>query len=246
MSAALSLKHVNKSFGDKPSEQLIVLQNINLEIVAGEIFVIVGPSGSGKSTLLRIMSGLAKQDAGEVTLGPGLQTADFSFVFQQFALLPWLTVYQNVELGLLVQRLPEAKRQEIVYRELKQFGLEKFSQARLRELSGGMRQRVGLARALVVEPKIIFMDEPFSELDSFTAEELRQELLAVWSARRPTIILVTHLIEEALALADRVAVLTPRPGKIEKIVVNHLPRPRNPRSPEFFELEDKLCQLIKP
>ena len=129
--------------------------------------------------------------------------------------------------------------------ELKRLGLEKFARARPRELSGGMRQRVGIARALATGPKIIFMDEPFSELDSFTAEELRSEFLRIWEDAKPTIIMVTHLIPEALELADRIAVLSARPGMIKEVVVNHLARPREKRTPDFWHMEDKLYALIK-
>lgn len=243
---AIILTQVTKIFQETSSEELVVLKHINLEISAGEFLVILGPSGSGKSTLLRLMSGLDKNYQGKIEPGVDFQKNETGFVFQQFALLPWLTVYENVELGLLAKAVQESDRRETVMKEIKQFGLEKFWSAYPKELSGGMRQRVGLARALVIDPKIIFMDEPFSELDSFTAEELRKELLRVWRERKSTVVMVTHLIEEALELADRIAVLTPRPGRIEKIVVNHLPRPRDKRSPEFYRLEDELYKLIKP
>lgn len=246
MDKAVVLTQVTKIFQETPQKEVVALKHINLEINTGEFFMILGPSGSGKSTLLRVMSGLDKLYQGSVELGADQKKNEVSFVFQQFALLPWLTVYENIELGLLAKGIPEKERRAIVMKELKQFGLEKFSESYPKELSGGMRQRVGLARAMAIDPKIIFMDEPFSELDSFTAEELRQELLHVWRERKPTIVMVTHLIEEALELADRIAVLTPLPGKIEKIVVNHLERPRNKRSPEFYRLEDELYKLIKP
>lgn len=248
---ALVAKRITKTFEERPSKSLLALKDINLEIQRGEIFVLLGPSGSGKSTLLRIMSGLEKSYNGSVVFGSGIKKEDISFVFQQFALLPWLTVYQNVELNLLSRHLKEDERRAAICLELKKFGLEKFAHVYPKELSGGMRQRVGLARAMVSKPKIIFMDEPFSELDSFMARQLRQELLDIWKTTsttnaRLTIIIVTHLIEEALLLADRIAVLTPRPGHIEKLIINHLPRPREIRSPDFFKLEDELYQLIKP
>ena len=243
--SAIVLKKITKYF-EEDGKKLAVLENINLEIENGEFFVLVGPSGSGKSTLLRIMSGLEKKYTGEVIFDKNISHHDISFVFQQFALLPWLTVFENVELGLLSKKIDEKNRHSMVMRELSQFGLEKFAHSYPRDLSGGMRQRVGIARALATDPKIIFMDEPFSELDSFTAEELRKELLQIWSKRRPTIIMVTHIIAEALELADRVAVLTPRPAKIERIIKNTLSRPRAMRSNDFFHLEDQLYQLIRP
>ncbi len=254
--AAITVKDVSMSYiinrgwafanAKQTSGNITVLEDISLAIRQGEIFVILGPSGSGKSTLLRILSGLELPSEGHVAFAPGFGKKERSFVFQQFALLPWLTVRENVGLGLTARHVAEKTKQRLVERELRQLGLGAFSNAYPRALSGGMRQRVGIARALATEPKIIFMDEPFSELDSFTAEELRTALLTIWQSRHPTIILVTHLIEEALKLADRIAVLTPRPAKIERILTNPLPRPRNRRSREFFALEDKLTALVKP
>lgn len=243
---AISLKNIYKSFIDENGNKIDVLNNINLDIEMGEFFILVGPSGSGKSTLLRIASGLEKSYRGEVKLGDEISSADLSFVFQQFALLPWLSVQDNIALGLKARHMPEAKQKPIVAKELEVFKLEKFAKSHPHELSGGMRQRVGIARALATSPKIIFMDEPFSELDSFTAEELRQEILKIWQERRPTIIMVSHIIEEALELADRIAVLTARPGRVEKVVTNHLNRPRQKRSQEFYNFEDQLHHMIKP
>ncbi len=245
MSAIITLKNVTKHYLED-DKNLLVLDDINLEIEAGEFFILVGPSGSGKSTILRIISGLEKDYKGEVILSKDMTVSDTSFVFQQFALLPWMTVFENIELGLFSKRMDEKTRHAIVAQELKQFGLEKFAHSYPKDLSGGMRQRVGIARALAPQPKIIFMDEPFSELDSFTAEELRKELLQIWVERKPTIIMVTHIIAEALELADRIAVLTARPARVERVVKNNLPRPRMTRSTDFFHLEDQLYQLIRP
>ena len=246
MKPIITLSHLSKTFHENHDPELLVLHDINLSIQEGEFFIFVGPSGSGKSTLLRMMSGLEKEYSGKIELGDRMSLAHMSFVFQQFGLLPWLTIHENVELGLIARDMPIEKRKQRVAQELKIFGLEKFAHVHPKELSGGMRQRVGIARALATDPKIIFMDEPFSELDSFTAEELRGEILQIWRERKPTIIMVTHIIEDALELADRIAVLTARPGKIEKIVHNTLPRPRAKRSPEFFRLEDELYKLIRP
>ncbi len=246
MKAILTLKNLNKVFERPPQKPLLALQGINLEIFEEEFFVILGPSGSGKSTLLRILSGLEKDYRGSLTYGQGIEKKDISFVFQQFALFPWLTVFENIELGILTKENDRQKRRLRVNDELKEFGLGDFSHAYPKELSGGMKQRVGLARALVGEPKVLFMDEPFSELDSFTAQALRKELLTLWQKRKPTVVMVTHLLEEAVELADRIAVLTPRPGKIEGILENHLPRPRDRRSSGFYNLEDNLYKLVKP
>jgi NitT/TauT family transport system ATP-binding protein len=244
MKPIITIKNVSKKFDD-PGKELTVLKDIDLTIHESEFLTLVGPSGSGKSTILRIISGLEKKFDGEVIFGD-ITKNDFSFVFQEFALLPWLTIYKNIELGLITKQLTEAEKKLRVERELKRFDLEKFAHSRTHELSGGQRQRVGVARALATDPKVIFMDEPFSELDSFTAEELRGELLQIWQERKPTIVMVTHIIEDAIELSDRIAVLSPRPGQIEKVVENHLPRPRAKRSPEFFKLEDEIYKLIKP
>jgi NitT/TauT family transport system ATP-binding protein len=246
MQPIISLHNVTKVFRESAHEQVIAVEDISLEITQGEFFIFLGPSGSGKSTLLRIMSGLEKSYEGTVTLASDIGRANTSFVFQQFALWPWLTVSQNIGIGLLAQHADTNLVKSRVERELIRFGLTKFAHSYPRELSGGMRQRVGIARALATDPKIIFMDEPFSELDSFTAALLRKEILAVWAQSHPTVIMVTHLIEEAIELSDRIAVLTSRPGKIEKIVDNTIPRPRKKRSKEFFALEDKLYKLVSP
>lgn len=237
----LTLSRVSKEFPESA-----VLHDINLAIRHGEFFVMVGPSGSGKSTILRIMSGLERDFRGSVGYASGFSPRDASFVFQHFALLPWLTVAQNIEFGLLARHKSVVRRKLRVREELRRFGLEKFTHSFPRELSGGQRQRVGMARALATDPKIIFMDEPFSELDSFTAEELRKEFLEIWRHTDITIVMVTHLIEEALELADRIAVLTTLPGRVETILENTLPRPRKKRSEEFFRLEDTLYRLVRP
>jgi ABC-type nitrate/sulfonate/bicarbonate transport system ATPase subunit len=242
MKPAITITGVTKKYDKKT----LALSNINLSVHEGEFLVLVGPSGCGKSTLLRIMSGIDRDYSGSVAFHDGITRSDMGFVFQSFALLPWLTIEDNISIGLVARGMPLAQRKKIVDRELKTFGLEKFAKHYPRELSGGMRQRVGIARALATNPKIIFLDEPFSELDSFTAEELRQELLSIWAERKPTIVMVTHIVEEALELADRVIGLTPRPGKIEATVPVTLARPRQKRSEPFFALTDQLYELIKP
>lgn len=246
MAILVELKNVGKVFEDHPGEKLPALHNINLTIEQGEFLLLLGPSGSGKSTLLRILSGLDQKYSGSMSYAPGVTPFDMGFVFQGFALLPWLSVEMNVEIGLIARGVPKEIRKEKVRTELTLLGLEKFAHAKPRELSGGMKQRVGIARALATDPKILFLDEPFASLDSFIAEELRHELLKIWEERKMTVVMVTHMIDEALELADRVAVFTPRPGKIEKIVPVPLPRPRHKRSEHFFKLEDHLYEIIKP
>lgn len=245
MEKVLTIENVSKTYKiDKGKVE--ALKDINLEVSAGEFFILLGPSGCGKSSLLRIISGLDKDYSGTVNYGAGVSAEDISFVFQQFALFPWLNVYENIEIGLLARNISDGEKEKRIMRELELFGLEKFSKSSPRELSGGMRQRVGIARALVTDPKIIFMDEPFSELDSFTAADLRREVLEIWQKKKTTIVMVTHLIEEAIELSDRVAVMTKRPGTVETLIENDLPRPRNKRSEQFFDLEDRLAKTIKP
>lgn len=245
--SAITLGHVTKTFPvtGNGKGKLVAVENISLEIKEGEFFMFVGPSGCGKSTLLRIISGLEKEHEGKVTLADGLFHRDMSFVFQNFAILPWLTVYENVELALIAKDIGEDERRLAVNEELKLLGLEHFANSRPRDLSGGMKQRVGIARALVTRPRLLLLDEPFSELDSFTATALRKDLLRIWEERKMTVVMVSHIVPEAIELADRIAVMTSNPGKIEMIVDNTIARPRQKRSPEFFVMEDKLYAAIK-
>jgi NitT/TauT family transport system ATP-binding protein len=229
----LEVAHVMKYYGSdqKKSEQqrVLVLDDISLQIHTGELVAILGPSGSGKSTLLRILGGLIRASDGDVryrgeeVTGPNTNLA---LVFQTFALFPWLTVLQNVELGLEAQpNLSRTQRTKRALAAIDTIGLDGFEDAYPKELSGGMRQRVGFARALVVEPELLFMDEPFSALDVLTAENLRHELMRLWSGGRiPTkaILMVTHSIEEAVAMADRLVVMGHDPGRI-RAILNGLP-----------------------
>ncbi len=244
MQPIITLKNISKTFLEKTHHPLTVVRDINLEIFPSEFFIFLGPSGCGKSTLLRLMSGLEKEYRGTIAFDRGIGQQHTSFVFQQFALLPWLTVAENIGLGLTARHVASSTWIQRVHQELKRFHLERFAHAYPRELSGGMRQRTGIARALATDPKIIFMDEPFSELDSFTAQELRQELLDIWEEQKPTIVMVTHNIQEALELGDRIAVITARPGTVAKIIENTLPRPRQKRSEKFFTLEDHIASMI--
>ncbi len=245
MAELITVRNIQKTFADNGGK-ISALADIDIAVAEGEFLVFVGPSGSGKSTLLRIMSGLDQEYNGELQYAENLKRSEISFVFQQFALFPWLTVEENIGFGLAARNMPEKERREIIKKELNEFGLESFARVPPRDLSGGMKQRVGIARALATAPRVVFMDEPFSELDSFTADELRKELLTLWHARKMTIIMVTHIVEEAILLADRIAVLTPRPGRIEKIIKNDLPRPRVERSQDFYDLEDKITKIIRP
>lgn len=219
-----------------------ILKDVNLEIRQGEFTCIVGPSGSGKSTLLRILTGLLTPSHGQISGSKKLRT---SMVFQNFALFPWLDVQSNISYGLKMQNVaPEIIRHK-VHNLIEIMGLQGSENKHPKELSGGMKQRVGIARALAVEPDILFMDEPFSSLDAITAKELRQETLSIWKKQKTTIVMVTHLVSEAIQMADRVVVMSARPGTIISELKIDLPRPRILRSAEFYALEDQLNSLIQ-
>lgn len=240
----ISLKNISKTFDKGTPHAYTALNDISFEVRGGEFFILIGRSGSGKSTLLRIMSGLEKDFDGTLTLAPDLTKNHISFVFQQFAIMPWMTVFENVEMGLLALEPSAEKRKRRVNAELERFHLEESAHLRPRELSGGMRQRVGFARALARDPKVIFLDEPFSELDSFIAEELRAELLRIWEEQSMTIIMVSHNTPETVELADRIAVIK-EGGYLKGVVENTLARPRILRSEPAYHLEDRLAAMIK-
>ncbi|MEC3980487.1 ABC transporter ATP-binding protein [Amycolatopsis sp. H20-H5] len=241
---------VSKSFTGAAGDELRVLDGIKLDLRSGEIVALLGRSGSGKSTLLRTIAGLIGPTSGTVRYrGKELNGANpgTAMVFQSFALMPWLSVQDNVELGLAARGVPTAERRERALKAIDLIGLDGFESAYPRELSGGMRQRVGFARALVLEPDLLLMDEPFSALDVLTAENLRTELMSLWTAEGfPTkgICIVTHNIEEAVLLADRVFVLGANPGRLRAEVKINLARPRDRRSPAFAKLVDHLYDLL--
>jgi NitT/TauT family transport system ATP-binding protein len=243
MKNAITVSNVHKTYL-QGGHRVEALKDIDLTIAEGEFFVLLGPSGSGKSTLLRIIAGLDHATSGTVAFAPGLSNNDIAFVFQQFGLLPWLSVSENITMNLVGRNVPETDQHEKTKRALEEFGLGRFAHHMPRELSGGMRQRVGLARAFVTEPKIIFLDEPFSELDFFTAAELRKELVTLWQKTGCTIVMVSHNIAEAIELADRIAVFSARPGTVQSLIQNDLKRPRSPRSKPFFAMEDELTAFL--
>jgi NitT/TauT family transport system ATP-binding protein len=250
-SVLLDVNHVSQSFVKGSGEAgPPILQDVSLTLKEGEIVGLLGRSGCGKSSLLRIISGLARPTSGQVTFygqpvtGPYDGTA---MVFQSFALFPWLNVLDNVEIGLRAHGAPPAETRKRAIAAIDVIGLDGFESAYPKELSGGMRQRVGFARALVVQPKILLMDEPFSALDVLTAETLRTDLLDLWSeGRMPTksILMVTHNIEEAVLMCDRVLVLASNPGRIAAEIRITLDHPRNRLDPEFRQLVDKIYALM--
>jgi len=241
----LSVRNVSRGFG-KTDDERLVLEDANLSLREGEIVGLLGRSGSGKSTLLRIISGLIEPTAGEVTwLGKPLDgpAKGVAMVFQTFALFPWLTVLQNVEAGLEAQGVGARERRERALAAIDLIGLDGFENAYPRELSGGMRQRVGFARALVVDPKLMLMDEPFSALDVLTAETLRTDLLDLWTQGRlpiKSVLIVTHNIEEAVFMCDRILVLSSNPGRVVAEIKVPFKHPRNRLDPVFRKLVDDI------
>jgi NitT/TauT family transport system ATP-binding protein len=244
--ALLQVSEVSKSFPKPDGHELLVLQGVNLQLVEGQIVGLLGRSGSGKSTLLRLIAGLAEPSGGELHyLGNPVNgpAPGISMVFQSFALFPWLTVFENVALGLEAQRLPRVEIRQRTLAAIDLIGLDGFESAYPRELSGGMRQRVGFARALVVHPNILLMDEPFSALDILTAETLRTDFLDLWSEGRMPIkgvILVTHNIEEAVLMCDRILVFGSNPGRVLSEIEVSLPQPRDRLDPAFRELVERI------
>ncbi len=246
----ITLENVGKSYLQPNGQTISIIENINCKLQVGEIIALLGPSGSGKSTLMRMIAGLIPPSSGTLKyynrplmgLNPGV-----AIVFQNFALYPWLTVLENVELGLKAKGESKEIRTQKALRMIDVIGLDGFENAYPKELSGGMRQRVGFARALAVEPELLCMDEPFSALDVLTAENLRFELLDLWIERRiPTrsILIVTHGIEEAVTLADRVIVLGRNPGRIRADLPIKLPHYRDRKSPEFQSLVDQIYKIL--
>lgn len=246
----IEIVNVKKSFQKGDRQELLVLNDINLKVFEGEIIAILGKSGSGKSTLLRILAGLIETSEGHVfyrshpVLGP---VRGISMVFQTFALLPWLTVLQNVELGLEALGVARHERRERSLRAIDMIGLDGFESALPKELSGGMRQRVGFARALVVDPNVLLMDEPFSALDVLTADNLKNDLIDLWQSKKTglnAIIFVTHSIEEAITIADRIIVFNSNPGSIRSDLRVTLPYPRNDLDPRFRNQVDRVYTLM--
>jgi NitT/TauT family transport system ATP-binding protein len=245
----LQLQNIARDF-TREQRSYRAIDDVSLDVEEGEFVAIVGPSGCGKSTLLRILQGLILPSSGQVLYRNQLQSGvngDMAMVFQGFALLPWLSVRDNVALGLVARGRSVAEIDRTVSFYIDKVGLEGYEEAYPRELSGGMKQRVGLARALAIEPRILLMDEPFSNLDALTSVTLRDEVLMLWKdPEMPvrTIIMVTHIIEEALLMADRVVVLSRRPTRVVREIPVDLPRPRNRKHTEFERLSDEIFSLI--
>ena len=248
----ISLSNVTKTFPDRNSGgDFVALADITLDIAAGEFLALVGPSGCGKSTLLDLIAGLTRPTSGEVRLGGRLITGpglDRGVVFQQYALFPWRTAQANIEFGLEIKGVPRRRRAERAREVLELVGLTAFADRYPHELSGGMKQRVAIARSLAYEPEVLLMDEPYAALDAQTRETLQDELLSIWRRTGTTILFITHAIDEAVYLGQRVAVMTSRPGRIKQIVDIDLPpttESDDPRStPEFVAHRRHIWELL--
>ncbi len=235
---------------DKKTTEFEAIKQLDLTVKQGEFLAIVGPSGCGKSTFLDMIAGLAKPSSGEIFMdgklikGPAL---DRGIVMQGYALFPWRTVRKNVEFGLEIKKVPKQNRGPISQKYIEMVGLKNFADRYPHELSGGMKQRVAIARALAYDPEVLLMDEPFAAVDAQTRETLQEELLRIWEQTKKTIILVTHGIDEAVFLADRVAVMSSHPGTIKEIVTINLPRPREGirSSADFGWIRHKIWELLQ-
>lgn len=245
----IDLRNIKKSFQNPDKQELLVIDNVNFTMQEGEIVALLGKSGSGKSTLLRIIAGLTAPSSGEVlyrSKAVNSPMPGISMVFQSFALMPWLTVLENVELGLEARGVSRQERRERALKAIDIIGMDGFENAYPKELSGGMRQRVGFARALVVNPDLLLMDEPFSALDVLTAENLRSDLLEIWQGETAMkgILFVTHNIEEAILIADRIIMFGNNPGYVRGEIKVDLSHPRNSQDPAFLQLIDEVYTMM--
>ncbi len=246
--SSLHVREVSKSFPapDDLSTRRLVLDDVSLALVAGEMVALIGPSGCGKSTLLRLIAGLDFPDSGELLIGsepitgPG---AERGLVFQDPNLFPWLTVRRNIQVGLVARGVVHEKRDE-VDEFMGLVGLNGFADAYPHHLSGGMAQRVALARALINHPRVLLLDEPLGALDAFTRMRMQDEVLRLWQARGTTMLLVTHDIDEAIYMSDRIVIMTQRPGKIERTIPVTLHRPRDRSSSDFLRLRGEILELL--
>ena len=246
MQSHIQINAVNKIFSTGGRE-VVALENINLDVRRGEFICLLGPSGCGKSTLLNAVAGFSSPTTGSILVdGKPVQAPgpERGMVFQEYALFPWMTVEKNIAFGLEIKKMPKAQINEKVGALLEMLNLQDFRDRYPKDLSGGMRQRVAIARVLALDSPIMLMDEPFGALDSLTRRNLQDELLRIWMEFKKTIIFVTHSIEESIYLADRIVVMTYRPGTIKKDIRVTMPHPRDPSSAEFNELKKALSLLV--
>lgn len=247
MSSTIGINNVQRIYRDTDGNKVEALNNVSLDIRKGEFISIIGPSGCGKTTLLRLIAGLDRPQAGELTID-GNAIKDVSpergYVFQQGGLFPWLTVENNIAYGLKARKVFRSNKDK-VGKYINMVGLDGFEKSYPHQISGGMAQRVAIARALINEPKALLLDEPMGALDSFTRSDLQDKLLELWKENGTTMILVTHDIDEAIYLSDRIVIMTPRPGKISKIIDVGLPRPRHRGGVEFLALRKSILEFFE-
>lgn len=252
--SAIEIQGVKKVFGDTAgTTHVTALDHVSFDIAEGEFFSIIGPSGCGKTTLLHIIAGFTTPTVGHARYrGKPITAAgpDRIVIFQEYGLFPWMTVAQNIEFGLKARGLPPDSRTELVRKYIDMVHLDGFENRYPRQISGGMKQRVGIARALAPDPDVVLMDEPFGALDSLTRDIMQEEILRIWSAtERKTFVLITHNIDEAIFLSDHVLAMTSRPGRVKEIVKIDLPRPRDPEirnsNKRFLEYREHLAHLLR-
>jgi ABC-type nitrate/sulfonate/bicarbonate transport system ATPase subunit len=244
--SSLSIQNLSKIYVRADGVETEAIRDLSLSIDAGELVSLVGPSGCGKSTLLRLLAGLESPTRGHLLMGSDpiqSPSAERGLVFQDPNLFPWLTVRRNMQAGLVARHVLRERKGE-VDEFMKLVGLETFADSYPHQLSGGMAQRVGLARALVNHPRVLLLDEPLGALDAFTRMRMQDELLKLWQIRGTTMLLVTHDIDEAIYMSDRIVLMSPRPGKVDRIIEVDLPRPRQRNSSEFFQLRTGILDLL--
>ena len=246
MATKIQVRNLRKIY-NTPERQVHALENINLDIEDGEFICLVGLSGCGKTTLLNILSGFVEITAGDVMMDgrPIDHSYNKGVVFQEYALFPWRTAIKNVEYGLEIRKVAAEERERIAREYLKLVRLEEFADFYPHNLSGGMRQRVAVARALAFDPDVLLMDEPFGALDAQTREELQDLTVDIWQKTKKTVIYVTHNLSEAVFMGNRIAVFIPKPGRIREVLRVNLPRPRDALSPEFIEIQRKVNRMIR-
>lgn len=248
MNTCISIKDVEKVFSTAEGLKFTALDKINLEVDKNDFICIIGPSGCGKSTLLRIIAGLEKTSHGKIYyLDNELDkpTKDIGMVFQNYSLLPWKTVIDNIGLGLEFSGMKKSKRDVISKKYLDMISMKEFEKSYPHELSGGMQQRVAIARALANDPEVLLMDEPFGALDAYTRILLQRELLKIWDKNKKTILFVTHSVDEAIYLSDKIVVMSSKPGKIKEIIKVDMERPRERGNPKFGVLTEKLLNMLE-
>ncbi|MBQ7070774.1 MAG: ABC transporter ATP-binding protein [Ruminococcus sp.] len=247
MSSSIKISGVDRVYTDTDGVSVEALRGIDLDIREGEFISLIGPSGCGKTTLLRLIAGLDKPQAGELTIDGSKITGvgpERGYVFQQGSLFPWLDIEKNISYGLRARGVLKTKKEK-VGEYISMVGLDGFEKSYPHQISGGMAQRVAIARALINEPKALLLDEPMGALDSFTRSDLQDKLLELWKKEGTTMILVTHDIDEAIYLSDRIVIMTPRPGKISKIIDVDLPRPRHRGGVEFLEMRRQILEFFR-